>query len=521
MLPKVTNLKNMQDLIISLVISLIVVLLTYWKKVPLEKKGRKIIRLFIASMWTILVLVVGFNTATLKSKQLVTTPVEVLTISDNASLRLSEAIQFQTVSVAEKGVDSTAYANFLSFLDKSFPLISKTLKKVEVSGNRIYFWEGKNLKEKPIILLAHADVVPVDKQKWSHPPFSGVIDSGFIWGRGALDNKNALMSSLEAVEYLISAGYQPDCTIILAFGKDEEIGGTEGAKKIAQYLYNVGIRARLILDEGNPIVQGVISGIKKPVALLSIQQKGYVDLLFTANVSGGHAATPGDTMVIMEMAETLLKIKERFSDSRICATVGNFLDWIGPELSWEKKIAGANRWLFKKDIINEYAKTPRGNAIIKTTIAPTQSHSGIANNVLPDKGTMVLNIRILPGETIESVKKKIMECVDTSIIKVEQVGSFASNPSLKSPIGDEFKVIQRTIGEIFPETIVVPSVFVARADSWYFYKISENVYNFSPVIYTEKDVERLHGIDERISIEGYKNQIRFFIQLIKNFTQKE
>ncbi len=127
--------------------------------------------------------------------------------------------------------------------------------------------------------MAHLDVVPSVGGKegdWSYPPFEGRIADGYIWGRGSMDVKLVITASLEAIEILIELEFQPRRTVYLAFGHDEEIGGRNGAAKIADLLEERGVRVAFTLDEGSAIVKGVVPGVAKPVALVALAEKGYL-----------------------------------------------------------------------------------------------------------------------------------------------------------------------------------------------------------------------------------------------------
>jgi carboxypeptidase PM20D1 len=190
------------------------------------------------------------------------------------------------------------------------------------------------------------------------------------------------------------------------------------------------------------------------------------------------------------------------------APVNYQFEYMGAELPFFQKVAFANPWLFKKPILEAL------NA--HTTTAPTIIDGGVKNNVIPTVAEATINFRILPGETIESVQKHIENTISNKI-KVAPVG-FLTNPSPVSKIDSEaYKVLEKTIRSMFPNSIVVPGLVGGGTDARYFYDISDDVYRFYPIRLSPETMTRFHGIDEKISKENYKEIIEFSYHLIKRF----
>jgi len=165
-----------------------------------------------------------------------------------------------------------------------------------------------------LLLMAHMDVVPVEaatESSWHQPPFSGRVAEGFIWGRGAMDDKASVMGLLEAVEHLLESGFEPQRTVYLAFGHDEEIGGNSGAAKIAGLLQSRGLELEYVLDEGLNIFNGIVPGISAPVALIGVAEKGYLTLQLTAESPGGHSSAPPEHTAITVISRALQRLEGR------------------------------------------------------------------------------------------------------------------------------------------------------------------------------------------------------------------
>jgi carboxypeptidase PM20D1 len=214
--------------------------------------------------------------------------------------RLSLAIQHKTISkqnlTAEGGAE---FQRLHKFLSDSFPAIHTHLAREVIGGySLIYTWKGTNESLKPLLLMGHIDVVPVDPESektWTHPPFSGEIAAGYIWGRGTMDDKVSVLAILEAVEHLLATGFQPQRTLYLAFGHDEKTGGASGAAKIASLLHSRQVELEYVLDEGGSITDGLVPGVAAPVALIGIAEKGYLSLELSVESAGGHSSTPPAT----------------------------------------------------------------------------------------------------------------------------------------------------------------------------------------------------------------------------------
>ena len=211
-----------------------------------------------------------------------------------AGERLAGALRIPTVSHGDPAkVDPSTFLALHRYIAEAFPAVHRHLQREVVNElSLLYTWEGRQASLPPLLLLAHMDVVPVEPDtlgQWTHPPFDGRIEDGYIWGRGAMDMKATFLGILEAVEMLLGEGYQPDRTVLLAFGHDEEIGGQAGARVIAERLKERGVRPFLILDEGLALIEGAVPGMHDPVALVGIAEKGYLTLELTTKTEGGHS----------------------------------------------------------------------------------------------------------------------------------------------------------------------------------------------------------------------------------------
>lgn len=454
-----------------------------------------------------------FNALRLSSKQVAVEPAEKIEISDNVFTNLSRAIQFQTISYSEDAIpDSAAFLGFHRFLEETFPLTHANLTLEKISDySLVYKWEGTDSSKKPIILLSHQDVVPVDEPTlgdWEAAPFEGKITETHIIGRGTMDDKGTMIGLLEAVEKLLSESFVPSRTIYLAFGHDEEVGGGNGAVKIAAYLKEKGVQAAMTIDEGGFIAENMIPGVDKPVAMINLAEKGFASFRLIVETNGGHSSAPPRENTIGILAQAIVDLENNQLPYIMVKPIDAQLEYLGAELPFLTRIAFANPWLFKKPILESL------NA--HTTTAPTIIDGGVKNNVIPTVAEATINFRILPGETIESVKAHIEKTVSEKV-RVEPVGHL-TDPSPVSTVDSEaFQILAKTIRSQNPDALVVPGLLGGGTDSRNFYQISDEVYRFYPMRINAESMTRFHGIDEKISKENYKEIIEFSYLLVKNF----
>jgi carboxypeptidase PM20D1 len=440
-----------------------------------------------------------------------------------AASRLAASLTFPTISTQDPAqVDSAAFYDLHSYLETTYPLVHSNLERQVVSDlSLLYIWDGRDPALKPVVLMGHVDVVPVipeTEADWTHPPFGGVIGDGFVWGRGAMDDKSSVLAILEAVEALIRDGYQPARTIYLAFGHDEEIGGSNGARVIAELLAE---RARqgfaLVLDEGGAIAEGLMPGIDGPVAIIGIAEKGGVDLTLSVEAEGGHSSMPPEHTSIGILAKAITRLEEDQFPATLDGAALSMFRYIGPEMEFLPRLTLANLWLFKPLVETELLASPQTAAMVRTTTAATIIEGGVKSNVLPIKAMAVVNLRILPGETVESVTERVRQVINDERVHVSGTGR---DPSpISDPESPAFHMVASTLRQVVrdDDLVVSPYLVMGGTDARYYSQLSDNVYRFFPALIDESDIARVHGTNERLSVESFAMSVRYFYQLIKNF----
>lgn len=482
----------------------------------------KKIFILLAIAFLVLIAIVSFNTFRLNSKQLRgVTPAYNIILSDSIINHFAQAVRFRTVSNADiTQIDSAQFDKFIAFIKDAYPLVHAQLSLERVNSfSLLYFWKGKNQALKPALLMGHYDVVPViqgTEKIWQHKPFDGDIADGYLYGRGTLDDKSTVMGVLEAVELLLSQGFQPERSFYLAFGHDEEVSGRQGGQHIAKLLEKRQVQLEYVVDEGGVIKSDGVAGITKPIAFIGIAEKGYTTLQITATSEGGHSSMPPQQTSIGMLAEAIDKLQKKPFPARIDGAVSHMQDYLAPEMPFLTKMAMANRWLFKSFIIQGMSQTNSGGATVRTTIAPTILDAGIKDNVLPIDAFAKINFRILPGDSVAGVLNYVKKVVDNEKLTIETIKEFDSNPSAISDTASYgFRLLHQTIQSCFPDVIVSPNLVIGATDSRHFKNLTSNIFRFMPVRLTDEDLKRVHGTNERISIEDFKNVVRFYATLIK------
>lgn len=457
------------------------------------------------------------------SKQVNVKPIQPIAIDEGAvAARLAQAIRFQTVSYQdEKQVRGEEFLAFHKYLEEIFPKVHATLTKELVGGySLLYKWQGRNETLQPILLMAHQDVVPVETDSlgnWEHPPFDGLITDGYIWGRGAMDDKSALVSIMEAVEMFLHQGFQPERTIYLAFGHDEEVGGDKGAAQIAQLLKQRNVEFEYILDEGLAITEGVVPDFPWPLAVIGIAEKGYLSLELSVKLDGGHSSMPQPQTAIGVLSAAISRLESQQMPARLEGAQRKTFEYIGPELPFAKKLLMANLWLFRPIVERSLASTPATNASIRTTTAATIIDGGLKENVLPTEARAVVNFRLLPGDTSDQVISHVTRAINDSRVKVNRFGTSnieaSSVSNIKAP---GFRKIELTLRQLYPELRVAPGLVLGGTDAKHYAALSNNIYRFAPIRLRPEDMSRLHGLNERVSVKDYAASVRFYYQLIRH-----
>lgn len=439
--------------------------------------------------------------------------------ADTLALHLAQAVRFGTISLADTGpVPVAALDSMRQWMEATYPRVHQVLHRETVEHSFLYTWQGSDASLAPLLLMAHMDVVPVEQgteSKWTHPPFGGVIADGFVWGRGTMDDKVNVVMELEAIEGMLSRGIVPKRTVMLELGHNEEVLGS-GARAIATLLAERKVSPALVVDEGGVLVDGAFTGVSRPVALVGMAEKGYLSLELSVAGEGGHSSAPPWETAVGILARAVDRVQTHRFDSRFTPPVEAMFDALAPHLPFGQRLALGNRWLFGPVLRAALSRVPGTSTMIRTSTAPTMLSASPKDNVLPQRARAVVNFRILPGETRETVRAYIVRVIDDPRVAVAPLGA-GSDPSPVSDVDSrEFDALRRTINETTPDAVVAPYLLPGGTDARHFSALSRNVFRFAAQRVAMDDVKRAHGTDERAAVKDLPGVVRFYARLIEN-----
>ena len=478
----------------------------------------------ILALFVLLVAVMALNTWVKKpAKMPAAIPPETGLDKDGLAQNLSGMIRLKTVtSSTMDGFDTDAFFKLHQYLEQTYPLIHKTLEKQTVNTyGLVYRWQGTGADKKPMLLMAHQDVVPVDartENEWARGAFSGDIADGYIWGRGAIDMKGQLAAIFGAVEHLLEQGFAPRRDIYIALGFDEESMGTLGAQQMVRWFQERGIRFDCVIDEGGVVMDGKLIGANAMVAAIGISEKGYADIRLTAMSSGGHASRPPKQTAVGALGKAIVALETHQMKAALCPPVRYLLDAVGGYMKFPLNVIAANLWLTKPLLLAGLKASATSASMVRTTIAPTMLKGSTAPNVLAEQAEAVVNFRILPGNTVDGVLAHIKKTIANDDIKVEIIQAY--NPSPVSPVDSAaYRAVQRTAADIFSSYVVTPYLMIAATDSRWYADITDGIYLFQPFRSLSEDLGTIHAVGERLSIDSLAEGTAFFIQLVKNMDE--
>ncbi|WP_300463159.1 M20/M25/M40 family metallo-hydrolase [uncultured Nocardioides sp.] len=431
---------------------------------------------------------------------------------------LQAAVRIPTVSRRD-GVDTEVFDALLAELERRFPLLHERLELTRVHTHGLLFrWCGAS-DAQPVVLMAHLDVVPIeDESRWTHPPFSGAVVDGVVWGRGTLDDKGCVVAICSAVEELLEDGHEPAQDVWLSFGCDEEVFGQAAPEAVA-VLRERGVEPWFVLDEGGAVAGGAFPGVSAPVAVVGVTEKGVTSLLLRAEGRGGHASTPARNGPTARIAKAITALESSPMAPALPAPTVELFRRLGPHLPLPLRpvVAAAARVpaVLTRTLL---AAGPETAAMVRTTFAVTTLEGSPALNVIAGSATAGVNIRVMVGDTVDSVLEHVRRAVGRGVdIEVVEEGEASplSPYSTAEHADPAFDLLETTIGEVFPDAVPSPYVMMAGTDSRHFTEICERVYRFAPFRMSKAQREAIHSHDEHLGVEDFLDGVAWYRLLIE------
>lgn len=442
--------------------------------------------------------------------------------------RLSQALQLRVISTEEPPPPEDT-EQMIQWLHREFPEVSRQLTWIKVGQSVVIIWDPPRAQSlfPPILALAHFDVVPAGDD-WLHPPHSGLITENEVWGRGALDDRSAVVAWFEALTLHLRLGTQLNRSFVLALDHDEEVGGL-GALAMREWLETwLSQQPRghqsfaWALDEGGYLTEGIIPNIQGSRAIVGIAEKGHLTLDVTLSGESGHASMPPKITTIGALSVLLSRLEQSSLPIRIDGAAALSMRWLAPDLPLLQRWALSNLWLTQPVVERIYESKPSTAALIKTTTAITQLNAGDKYNRLAASSHAVINFRLIPGDTPDTIQTLISTRLQTWLDELEVEYSLnitarpaAGNPSRVSavtgPESEGWRLLQRSLRTSHPSARVVPNLTIGATDSRHFAEIVKQTYRFRPLSLTPQDLGRIHGSNERILKDDYHGLVHFFV----------
>jgi carboxypeptidase PM20D1 len=442
--------------------------------------------------------------------------------SNAVAQHLAQAVRFQTISYGDgikENEKTMALQAMHDWMEQTYPYFHEAAGPEKFGESLLFTWIGKNPNLPPVMLMAHLDVVPVvpgTEKDWTHAPFSGDIAEGFVWGRGTLDDKGQLVAILEAMNRLAMTGFQPERTVMFAFGQDEEVGGGKGNAAIAKTLTARGAHFAWVLDEGSSIMNEPYPGVRRPVAFVSNAEKGYLSLELTAHGEGGHAARPSRDLALPRLSTAILNVVGSPFESDLDDIQRAKFAVLAPLVPFGDRFMLANLWLMKPFVLRRMEAVPDSAAVLHTTISPTVLNAGIKENVIPPTARAIINFRLHQRDTINSVTAHVKQAIGDAKVDVtereETLSEATKVVDMKSPA---FVYLSNAITATYGVPIA-PDIMTGATDSRHFLPIADAVLRFRPYHEEIADLARVHGTNERVAVSDLGPAVSFYMRLVQD-----
>ena len=427
--------------------------------------------------------------------------------------KLQALVRIPTVSHRDAAlVDTAAFDDFVAELARQFPVLHESLELTRIHTHGLLFhWPGASA-ERPVVLMAHLDVVPVEGT-WQHPPFSGEIVDGQIWGRGTLDDKGSLVAVCEAVETLLERGFTPAQDVWLSFGCDEEVSG-EAAPLAVEELVRRGVRPWFVLDEGGAVASEAFPGVAAPIGVIGLTEKGNTSVELRVEGRGGHASTPARMGPTARIARAIVRLDRSPMAPRTPDPTVELFRRMAPHGPLPLRPVFANAARIKPLLTRALlAAGPETSAMTRTTFAVTTLAGSPALNVIAATARAGVSIRIMVGDTVADVLAHLRTVIADDEVHLDVIES--CEPSPVSPMDDAFALLESTITEVFPDAVPAPYVMMAATDSRFFTGICERVYRFAPFRMTKAQRQAIHSYDEHLGVDAFVDGVRWYQRLIE------
>ena len=436
---------------------------------------------------------------------------------------LKEAIRCKTISYVDPSMFcDQEFKKLHDVIEKHFPHLVRKAQITKIDKSLLFYLEGTDKDLKPILLMAHQDVVPAEQTGWAFEPFSAFEDEKYIWGRGSLDIKCLMFAELNAIEYLLSHNISLKRSIYLSYGHDEEVGGFNGTLKLSQYLQEQNVELELVVDEGFGFIT---NGAKYRcpnimIGEIGLFEKGYLDVELSCKGYGGHSSNPYDRTSLELLSNLISDICRHPFKANLAEVVVMALDLLKNDVEVEPLktyVQDINK--YRDEICQYFINDQALNIYAKTTIAPTMiSGSSEASNVMPKDMKATINFRLNQTEKIKDVLDKCQSFVESDRIKIKPTRMIeASKQSRTDTLG--YQKVVEALNYFYKDVRFVPSITTCGTDARHYENLCDTVLRIYPFL--NESYDGIHGTNEKMEIKAYIQGIKVFIKLIEDICKGE
>lgn len=469
--------------------------------------------IYLIGAFILLVLILLIKTLLFNDKTNYQRNIEINVDHDDVVSKLGELIKIATVSDLDKEkIDFSKFAEYIEKVKELYPIVFEKCEFTQTKEYALKFKLKGESSEKPTVLMAHYDVVPVT-EGWDHDPFLGEVVDGYLYGRGTLDTKNTMVCCLSALEKALEKGYVPKNDLYLCFGSNEEVFGNSQVKIVEEFKKE-GIKPALVFDEGGGVMSKAFPGVSKDVAFLGVVEKGMANIRLSIDGNGGHSSTPKKNGPSIRLSKALIKLEKHPMKAKYTKTLNEQLKKMGQNASFGLKLLLANMWLFKGLVKKLFCMiSSDGNALFRTTFAFTILKGGNQTNIIPNHVEAWVNVRIAPYNNIDEVLEHIKKVIKDDSIKIEafNVNKQYNECDFNS---EGYNTIKECTIETYNNTVVAPFIMLGGTDGRHYNEISDCVIRFSPMKVTNEDRKGIHGLNEKIKVDALIKCLEFYERLL-------
>jgi len=440
-------------------------------------------------------------------------------LADEAQVWLSDLVRINTVNPPG---NESATAKYISAIFQKEGISNEVIEMAPGRSVVIARMQAGPLPDpsNALLLLAHQDTVGVDAKKWNADPFAATIRDGYMWGRGSIDDKAMLAANIATIVELRRTGAHLTRDVLFLASDDEEQGGSASIKVTIEKYWDK-IACAYALNEGGRVM--VKDGKVQYVGVQASEKVAY-NVTVIATGSSGHGSLPKPDNAVVHLAAAVEKLGTYQVPAQPSTITLRYFEQLAKVedddiAKWMRALEQPERAdLAVKHLSDE---SPMWNSMLRDTIAPTMLQAGVRVNVVPSEATANLNIRMLPGHSIQELMGQFVKIVNDPQIKFQLApdsGENSPGSELTTPL---YQTIERLTTKEFPGAITVPLLGTGATDSSSLRLHKVQAYGLEPFPMIESDSSRVHGDDERIPVDGFHKGVIFLYHVVSDFASSK